>query len=56
MKYLKNFNYIYLFLVVAGLVSIGLYIKTTDLIRISHHELMVYFVFRGGIASYKSTS
>ena len=33
MKYLKNFNYIYLFLVVAGLVSMGLYIKTTDLMR-----------------------
>ena len=43
MKYLKNFNYIYLFLVVAGLVSIGLYIKTTDLIRIARHELMACF-------------
>jgi hypothetical protein len=48
MKYLKNFNFIYLFLVVAGLVSIGLYIKTTDLIRIARHELMACFVFRGG--------
>ena len=48
MKYLKNFNYIYFFLVVAGLVSIGLYIKTTDLIRIARHELMACFVFRGG--------
>ena len=48
MKYLKNFNYIYLFLIVAGLVSIGLYIKTTDLIRIARHELMACFVFRGG--------
>ena len=48
MKYLKNFNYIYLFLVVAGLVSIGLYIKTTDLIRIARHVLMACFVFRGG--------